>query len=205
MERIKQMAPLVDPRLYAQLEGRRPQEVVMPPVCRFNDDDKSYTVTVWGTPYTVWPHRRQIWPVEKRGTHEYFPIFLINYLLAEKRRQTTGRWISEKDLTGGTTFFRGPHAIPTELIVQRFGDNIDELRQKCQAMGAVSLDMADCSFSFDVVGSVTIALLYWRGDEDFPAEAKLLFDSSVGETMQLDVVYALLCDACVRIASEVRE
>ncbi len=201
---MEKMTYPVDSRLFAQLAARRPQEVVMPPVCEYNDEEKSYSVTVWGSPFTVWPHRHEIRPVEKSGAHEYFPIFLVNYLLAKKRPQASGRWISEKDLPGGTTFFRGPHAIPTDLIVQRYGDDIEALRQKCQAMGAVSLDMADCAFSFEVVGSVKIALLYWRGDEDFPAEAKLLFDSSVAETMPLDVVYALLCDACVRIASEAK-
>ena len=195
------MADMVDRRLFAELEERRIEEIILPEYCEFIEKEQCYRVRAWNGMYAVYPGQRKIHPLG--GTdqpHSYFNVFLINYLLGEKASKSTGNWISEKDLVGGVTFFRGPHKIPTDLISVAYGNDVDALSQKCLQLGGKPLDMADCSFSFDIIGSIRIALLYWQGDEDFPAEAKLLIDSSVADSLRLDVIFGLLCDACVRIA-----
>ena len=195
------MADMVDQRLFAELEERRVEEIVLPDYCDYDEQEQCYLVRAWGGNYGVYPRQQVIKPLENTAEpHSYFCVFLVNYLLAAKEKSSTGTWISEKDLVGGVTFFRGPHKIPTDLISEAYGNDVDALKQKCLQLGGSPLDMADCSFSFDIVGSIKIALLYWQGDEDFPAEAKLLIDSSVTDSLRLDVVFGLLCDACVRIA-----
>ncbi len=50
-------------------------------------------------------------------------------------------------------------------------------RQSLQAaQGRDRQDMADAAYIFYPVPHISLALLYWVGDEEFPAEAKLLFD-----------------------------
>ncbi|MFN2353323.1 MAG: DUF3786 domain-containing protein [Desulfopila sp.] len=195
------MTDLVDGRLYAELAGRKVADVVLPPYCEYHEETRCYTVRAWGGSYVVCPSQATIRP--EQGTAEppvYFSIFLVNYLLAKKKTTPAGRWISEKDLSGGPTFFRGPHRIPTDLIIDVFGDDMAMLGKRCRQLGGAPLDMADCSFGFDIIGSIRLALLYWGSDDDFDAEAKLLIDASVVDTLQLDVVFALLCHACDRIA-----
>jgi hypothetical protein len=195
------MADMVDRRLFAELEERKIEEVVLPGYCDYCDEEQHYRVRAWNGSYAVYPGQKKIEPLKNTvEPHGYFYVFLVNYLLAAKKEQPAGEWLSEKDLVGGVTFFRGPHKIPTELISEAFGNDLELLQQKCLQLGGIPLDMADCSFSFEIIGSIKIALLYWQGDEDFPAEAKLLIDSSVAGPLRLDVIYALLCDACVRIA-----
>lgn len=195
------MADMVDKRLFAELEERRIEEIILPEYCDYSEKEQCYLVKAWGGSYAVYPEQQVIKPLGGTAEpHSYFCVFLVNYLLAEKEITSTGKWISEKDLAGGVTFFRGPHKIPTDLISEIYRNDVDGLKQKCIQLGGSPLDMADCSFSFDIIGSIKIALLYWRGDEDFPAEAKLLIDSSVTNSLRLDVIFGLLCDACVRIA-----
>jgi hypothetical protein len=195
------MADMVDKLLFAELEERGVEEIIRPGNCDYDEQEQCFRVQAWNGRYAVYPGHRKIVPLDGTSEpHEYFCVFLVNYLLARKAPKSTGNWISEKDLVGGVTFFRGPHKIPTELISDVFGNDLDLLQQKCLQLGGTPLDMADCSFSFDIIGSVRIALLYWQGDEDFPAEAKLLIDSSISDSLRLDVVFGLLCDACVRIA-----
>ncbi len=195
------MAEMVDRRLFAELEERSFEKIILPDYCDYIEKEQCYRVRAWNGTYAVYPRQKKIEPLD--GTpapHSYFCVFLVNYLLAEKAGTATGKWISEKDLVGGVTFFRGPHKIPTELISKAFGNNLDLLQQKCLQLCGTPLEMADCAFSFDIIGSIKVALLYWQGDDDFPAEAKLLIDSSVAGSLQLDVVFGLLCDACARIA-----
>lgn len=196
------MANIVDQRLFAELEERKFEEIVLPGHCDYNNQEQYYRIQAWNGSYAVYPGQKKILPLNGTAEpHSYFCVFLVNYLLAEKVEESTGIWISEKDLVGGVTFFRGPHKIPTELISDVFGNDLELLKQKCSQLGGTLLEMADCSFSFDIIGSIRIVLLYWQGDDDFPAEAKLLIDSSVAESLRLDVIFGLLCDACVRISN----
>ncbi len=196
------MAGMVDSRLFAELAARGKKEVILPGCCEYSETEQGYIVKAWGSDYLIRPEKEEIKAMAPATTgHEYFSVFLINYLLAEKPTKPQGEWISEKDLTGGTTFFRGPHAIPTHQISETFGNDLVALKKKSESLQGEPLDLADIAFAFEVIGAIKIALLYWIGDEDFPAEAKLLIDRSVSGALQLDVVYALLCDTCYRLAN----
>ena len=47
-----------------------------------------------------------------------------------------------------------------------------------------------------------MAVLYWRGDDDFPAECKLLYDRTIQEHLAADIVYALGVGICRTLAME---
>lgn len=194
------MSDPVDKQLFAELSRKSHQEVVFTPFCDYDPVQKCYSVKAWGGEYLVYPDRAQVQAGKDTAEpHEYFYVFLVNYLLSPKLAEPAMEWLSVKDLVGGVTFFRGPHEIPTQLITETFGNDITSLEEKCRILGGTPLAMADCAFCFDVIGSIRVALLYWLGDEDFPPEAKLLVDKTVADTLQLDIVYGLLCDACIRI------
>ena len=108
-------------------------------------------------------------------------------------------WVSEKDLPGGPTFFRGPHRIPTDLISERYGNDLQAFKTCCEKLDGTPLDMADAAYSFSIAADVPVAVLYWIGDDDFPAEAKILYDRSIGELLSLDILFALAVGICTRI------
>ena len=47
------------------------------------------------------------------------------------------------------------------------------------SLGGQPLPMADAAYSFQVTPRTPVAVLYWQGDDDFPPEAKILFDRSL--------------------------
>lgn len=193
----------VDKRLFAELSKKDPESIIFPPFISYDRKQKRYAIKAWGGKYAVTPDEKKVESVD--GTpraHDYFHVFLVNYLLSEKSTKIEGEWISEKDHTGGVTFFRGPHEIPTHLISGKFNNDLDALKNQCEQIGGEPLSMADLSYGFDVIGSIRLALLYWTGDEDFPAEAKILMDGSLRDNLPLDVIYGLLCDGCIRLSSD---
>lgn len=194
------MADMVDKRLFEEMAKREPEAMIDPLFCTYSEADQCYNVTAWGEQYSVYPNSGRIEMVQEHGKpHDYFYVFLVNYLLSKKNVTPVGEWISVKDLPGGVTFFRGPHEIPSLAITKSYGNDLALLKKRCEKLGGIPLDLADCSYQFDIIGNVKVALLYWQGDEDFPAEAGVLIDKSIMDT-PLDVVYALLCDACMRIS-----
>lgn len=170
--------------------------------CRYDAADKCYTLPVWGDEYVLWPHQGKIYRAagEPPDPHELFYFFIIYYMLRAEKIQVADQWISEKDMPGGVAFFRGPHEIPTRLISRRFGNNIEAFNQRCRLLHGTPQDMGDAAFRFEITPDIPVAVLYWAGDDDFPSEAKVLYDKTLSGRLPLDVVFSMAVEACFRVA-----
>ena len=196
------MTEPIDKVHFQELAQRDPEDICRRASCGYNAEKEMYELVVWGDEYQIFPNQRMI-----RGTgngtqrlHDYFKLFIIHYLLGSKNTQTSNEWISEKDSPGGTTFFRGPHEIPTKLISNRFNNNIIEFKERCAQLYGTPLDMADAAYRFQITPRIPVAVLYWTGDDDFPAESKILYDRTVPDHLASDIIYALGVGICERLS-----
>lgn len=195
------MANLIDPIHFEDLARQNPEEVCRRALCGYDAEQKCYILSVWGDEYAIYPYAFKIERISENfpAPHEYLYIFIINYLLQVKEIGLSHKWISEKDMPGGATFFRGPHEIPTRLISSRFSNNINAFRKICDQLGGIPLNMADAAYIFKITPRIPAAVLYWEGDDEFPPESKILFDASITEHLTLDIIFSLAVDICTRI------
>jgi len=195
------MTNLIDPIHFKELSEQNPEDVCRRALCRYDDVKKCYILSVWGDEYAICPYEFKIDRISKnfQNPHEYLYVFIINYFLKAKEVVLSQEWISEKDIPGGSTFFRGPHEIPTHLISSRYRGNIKKFRKICDQLGGISLNMADAAYVFKITPRIPVAVLYWDGDDEFPPESKILFDASITEHLALDITFALAVDICTRI------
>ncbi|SHO49304.1 DUF3786 domain-containing protein [Desulfopila aestuarii] len=186
------MVELIDKRHFTALSELDPNEVISRTHCTFDSGKNCYTLPVWTGSCAIYPGRAEVeWQAGSSVLHEYFSLFAVHYLLSAKDIQPAGQWISEKDMAGGATFFRGPHAIPTQLITEKVENSCDRFHQLCRDYNGSPLAMADAAAVFSITSRIPVAVLYWAGDDEFPAEAKLLFDKTLPDHFALDIVFAL--------------
>ncbi|MDT8378754.1 MAG: DUF3786 domain-containing protein [Desulfotignum sp.] len=192
---------LVDPLFFSRLAEQDPADICRRAVCTYDAAAGIYGLTVWGRPYAVEPRKGRISCVrqDREPLHSYFDLFAVHYLLSAEAIQPAGQWISEKDIPGGTTFFRGPHEIPAHLVASRFDGDIEGFTRRCENYGGTKLALADAAFSFVITPRVPVAVLFWQGDEEFPAEAKLLYDVTIVRHLASDIVYALAVGVCEQL------
>ena len=192
----------IDSVLFKDLAAADPIDVCHRAQCDYDEKNRMYTVSVWGEDYCIYPFDTKLERIAGNlpVPSDYFGIFIINYLLQSKAIEPSVEWISEKDIPGGTTFFRGPHEIPTRLITSRYSSDIPAFKDTCTTFGGKPLDMAEASYFFDITPRIPIAVLFWDGDDEFPAEAKVLFDKTIIKQLALDIVFALAVDVCSRFA-----
>ena len=196
------MSSIVDRSYFRDLAASDPEDVCRRAQCRYDAESKLYSMLVWGEDYIVNPFSLTIKRLGARPAEidDLLALFIIYYLLKCKDLEVDNDWISEKDMSGGATFFRGPHAIPTGLISHKYSGIVQEFNQRCQRLNGIPLEMADGAFSFSITPRIPVAVLFWDGDEDFPAEAKILFDRTITEHLTLDIVYSLAVVICRRVA-----
>ncbi len=191
---------IIDKSYFESLTKLDPDDLCQKALCRYDKEKKSYTILVWGNEYTIFPQELKIECSDgKFNPHELFYLFVIFYLLNLKDVKVKNEWISEKDIPGGTTFFRGPHEIPTDLISKRYKNDLKAFSEKCIELGGIELDFADAAYRFDIVPHIPIAALYWEGDDDFPPEAKILYDRTIMDHLTSDIIFSLAVQVCARI------
>ncbi len=197
------MIDIIDKSYFRELSGANPELLCRNGRCRYDSDTQRYALNVWGEQYLINLNRERIdhSTAQNPAPHEYLDLFAIYYLLRGKDIAVLGEWVSEKDLPGGPTFFRGPHLIPTDLISKQFDNDLTGFKTRCGQLGGSPLSMADAAYHFSITADIPVAVLYWLGDEDFPAEAKILYDQSIAGQLSLDIIWALAVGVCARLGT----
>lgn len=195
------MTGVIDKGYFKELAESDPGEVCRRTACSYDAAAASYILPAWGDEYLIVPHEGRI--VRRADpdsrTDDLFLLFIIYYLLRSEATVACNEWVSEKDLPGGATFFRGPHEIPTRLISECYGSDIEAFKDRCAHLLGVPLEMADAAYRFDITANIPVAVLFWAGDDEFPSEAKMLFDRTISRHLTLDIVFSLAVEVCARI------
>ena len=196
------MTTAIDACHFQDLAQKDPEDVCRRALCRYDGNKGCYTLSVWGEDYGIYPDDSRIIRLcdDKSDIKTFQGLFMVHYLLTSKEIPINKEWISAKDIPGGVTFFRGPHEIPAFLIEKRYGDNVEGFSDTCGQLDGIPLDMADQAYSFRIAPRIPVAVLLWKGDDEFPAESKMLFDRSIIEHLALDIVFSLAVLICTKIA-----
>ena len=194
---------MIDPILFKDLLAEKPVNVLDRCDAIFDPEEGAYTVRFWNREMRIIPAKKQVVCPECdfKGAWAYAPLILVHYLLSAQKIRAEENWVSEKDLPGGSAFFRGPHTLPTHLVARRFEKGLKDFHASCRALGGRPLEMADAAYAFPVLPAIPAAVLFWQADEMFGAECRLLFDRTVSSHLPLDIVYALGVTLCQVVTS----
>jgi hypothetical protein len=92
----------------------------------------------------------------------------------------TGEWISFQEIPDGRFYMDAFQRRAKNPMVTSFGETPDLLLKVAKELyGAVPFDQGDVSVVVRALPLVPIALILWKGDEEFPPEGNVLFDRSI--------------------------
>lgn len=112
--------------------------------------------------------------------HMTVAIALMHYLLTADGAAPADRWLAFRELPDGLFYAQAFAGHIEGEIAQRFGADVAGFRQALQALGGQPLDLADASYRLQALPRLAVAVLLWAGDDEFPAQARVLFDASAG-------------------------
>lgn len=102
--------------------------------------------------------------------------------------------VSPLELTGATTFFqsRGPHAIPSAPLEERFGQDLAGFLEAGRRLGAEPRDLGDGAFAVPVYPGLSVEVTLWEADDEFPAQVSFTVPANLDRFWQLDAVLGLM-------------
>jgi hypothetical protein len=166
----------------------------------WDENRRVYVVDVLAEKLELDPAAHTVsWSAVSASRHDKGPkrdlaLLVLEYLASARDVPPSGRWVSGSELPSGAFFFRGPHEVPAELIARRFGDSPAQFLEKSAALGGVPVPTGrdlpgDAAVRFRVLPRIDVLIVLWAADDEFPARATLLFDSTISEHLALDAVF----------------
>lgn len=107
-------------------------------------------------------------------------VLLLHYLQGCQPR-LKGQWVAYREIPGAA-FYYGPFVKRAVTPLKNvFGQNVEALKQAAAKLNAQPIETGSAGFFLNALPFAPLQIIVWEGDEEFPAEANILFDASVGD------------------------
>ena len=196
--------------LWRELSKLNHRDTVRRSLCPYNKDLECYLVDFLDHQYAVIPAERRITPAgsdpfefdtDEDGTLEpAVRMYILIYLLNARDEPFSGRLVGPAGVAGGSFFFRGIHAIPEDELAEAFGKCPETLFARTKIFDCEPCDMGDASVRLTMLPRIPLTLVIWTGEDEFPARAQVLFDSTAGLHMPLDALGGAVSHTIMRLA-----
>ncbi len=118
-------------------------------------------------------------------------ILILLYLLEATGRAAEGRFVSFEQLPGGPGYLASFRGRVVQPILRAFGPHPELLREAARELDGEPLPLGDVAMHIPALPGVPIVYVLWRGDEEFPPNASVVFDASVEGYLDAEVLTAL--------------
>lgn len=123
-------------------------------------------------------------------------ILILHYLIQAKGTPLSNKMIAYKELPEGSNYFPTFYQRAIRPLVQHFGNEPQRLLDAGKTFGAHEADHGDVSITVNTFSRAPVTLLLWRGDDEFPPEGNILFDSTISDYLSPEDIN-VLCETLV--------
>jgi hypothetical protein len=195
LERAKQSFPGLDP---AGVAARASVNLEL-----LDEGQSQFLVPFLGRLYEVhWPSavvRRAAG--DDQGVDVVTRILLLHYLLTADGTPVGAKWITFRQLPGGLAYDAAFQGRANVRLARAFGRDRVAFEVAAGTLGGERLDFGDSAFSFRVLPRLWLAAILHLADDEFPANASVLFDASAHHylpTEDLAVLGGLLASRLIK-------
>lgn len=130
-------------------------------------------------------------------------LLLLHYLLTADGTPMASKWITFRQLPGGLGYDAAFQGRANLRLARTFGHDLAAFEAAAAALGGERLEFGDAAFNFRILPRVWLAVILHLADEEFSANASVLFDASAHHylpTEDLAVLGGMLASQLVKNA-----
>jgi hypothetical protein len=173
-------------RLRPSLQARSPQHIAE--LSRAQWVAGQIQLTYWGRPVAVsFPALRASYVDDGQDLPTFDLAMLLFYLDTADGTPLTGRWIGYRELPGGLFYHQAFQGYTGDRLARAFGrDPAAFVRAGLAIGGALPPELGPSAAAFDPLPGLRLAAILWPGDDEFPAQAAILFDAAAHHYLPTD-------------------
>jgi len=167
---------------------------------RLDEERGELRLTLWGEGYLVtYPDFIAYEGESGEISSPWRQALFLHYLRTADGRPLADRRVSLREIEGGEFYHRASQGYSGDRVAKHFGNDIGAFRRAAERAGGERLDLGDAAYSFLALPRLPLAVVYWKGDEEFSPTAQVLFDASAGHYLPVDLLSGLGSELCERI------
>jgi hypothetical protein len=118
-------------------------------------------------------------------------ILILHYLGGATGESLSGRSIDFRQVPEGPFYWSAFVSRAKKPLLETFGRDLDLYRKVAEALGGVPQELGDASARFAAFPLAPVTHVLWRGDEEFPPDANILFDETISQHLPTEDIAAL--------------
>ncbi|MCG6552316.1 MAG: DUF3786 domain-containing protein [Candidatus Magnetominusculus sp. LBB02] len=181
---------------WEQLSQSSPGDVCKRGLAAYDPISNAYTIKSFGWDFQLNPADRTVTCDMPEGgaflkrLGDFYRLSSLWYLNAAKDIALTGRLVMPQNLSGGELFFRGSHVLPLSRLAIRYESAKEAFLSKgIDALGGAAAAYGDAAVVLYPYPRIPITLLLWLKDDEFPARAECLIDTSAEFHLPIDIIW----------------
>jgi hypothetical protein len=107
-------------------------------------------------------------------------ILILHYMLSPAASPLSDNWISYREIPGASFYYSAFVRRAIDPLKKVFGQNADGLLRVGEILGGKTIDTGDVGYEFRLFPNIPVRLILWAGDDEFPAEANIVFNENIG-------------------------
>lgn len=109
-------------------------------------------------------------------------VLMLHYLQAAPAA-VSGEWVAYREIPGAAFYFGAFVKRAVDPLKKAFGQNSAGFAGAAARLDGEPAGVGDMGFEFRVFPKVPVRVVLYAGDEEFPPEANILFDRSIGRML----------------------
>ena len=120
-------------------------------------------------------------------------ILILHYLLTAGGTEPANKLIAFHELPEGNVYYTTFAKRTIQPLIDNFGSDSQLLLPLSRKLGGQKADYGDAAVTINAFPHVTITIILWRGDDEFPARGDVLFDATIAQYLPTEDV-TVLCE-----------
>lgn len=186
----------------AELKKINPQRLSGLSRCEYfcADTREGLVVPFFGQPRIVsWPEV-SVTPAEGEGELPLTEqILILHYLVNTTGEPLSGREIDFRNVPEGGFYWSAFVSRAKKPLLETFGNDPELYLEVAASLGGTPRDLGDASATYMAFPLVPVTHVLWRGDEEFPPDANILFDETIPRHLSTEDIAALAGSSVYRL------
>ena len=116
---------------------------------------------------------------------------LLHYV--REQAQISGIWVPFESLEGHGYRQQAPDPLLVPFS-RKFTGKIRALDAACQRLGGTRLSRGDVPYQFEIFPQISMQMIFWDADEDFPAQTQILVDKNITDFVHTETIGCMISD-----------
>ena len=176
--------------LWRGLRERNPRDLASLTGAVFEND--TFTLQLWGKEVLI--HHPGFTTQDPASGEQLNPLdeaILAYYFSISDGAGLSGEWIAFTELPDGQFYTQAFQGYSGNKLVIEFGNDEAAFRAAAEHLGGLQVSFGDIAYQFRVLPMVSMLVVCWLGDEDFPPSYRILFDSNPPHHLTTDAAAIL--------------